>query len=196
MLFDIPENRLYSLGENPTLLHAAIVDHDVEMVEILINHGADIHYRTKSFKRTPLMLAIEENTPQIVIYFELDFMLVDHEILETVKLNTTLLSEEQLEDQNFMNKLKKLFMRLLEGALIIGILRGDLCVKKIDENRKRTIFSKPVNDFGILSESKLYVKRIEYDLNKCITAMKEHRIGTSTLLKSSNKIPSKATKAT
>ncbi|XP_044595738.1 ankyrin repeat, PH and SEC7 domain containing protein secG-like [Cotesia glomerata] len=210
---DIPENRLYSLGENPTLLHAAKVCHNVDMVERLINHRADIHYRTKSFKRTPLMLAIEENSPEIVdlllkkgariderdengilpLYyiicnpnnvnsrlnveivkrdgfskvrilkslmnaganinetsesvgtklkflrmaitygeeyivsylvdsFELDFMLVDEEILQTVILNTTLLSEEQLEDQEFMVQLKRLFMRI-ERYLMFGLLR-------------------------------------------------------------------------
>ncbi|XP_044582885.1 ankyrin repeat, PH and SEC7 domain containing protein secG-like [Cotesia glomerata] len=186
----IPERKLYSLGENSTLLHTAIVYQNVKMVELLINHGADIHYRTKSFKRTPLMLAIEENSQRIVdlllkkgariddriedgippLYYiicnpnnvnsrlnvemikrdgyskvcilnslinaganinktsesagtklkflrmaltyqeehiahylvesvELDFMLVDQEVLETVKLNMTLLSEEQFEDQ-------------------------------------------------------------------------------------------------
>ncbi|CAG5097969.1 Similar to ASB7: Ankyrin repeat and SOCS box protein 7 (Pongo abelii) [Cotesia congregata] len=51
----VPQTRLNSLGENPTLLHAAIVKNNVKMVELLINHGANIHYRTKSFKRTPLI---------------------------------------------------------------------------------------------------------------------------------------------
>ncbi|CAG5074176.1 Similar to RF_0381: Putative ankyrin repeat protein RF_0381 (Rickettsia felis (strain ATCC VR-1525 / URRWXCal2)) [Cotesia congregata] len=100
--------QLFSFGENPTLLHAAIVGHDVKMVEILINHGADIHYKTGMFLRTPLMLAIE---------------------------------------------------------------------KKLE----RTIYSKPINNFWELSYYKYLVKYISYNLYKCIIAMKEHRIGTSTI---------------
>ncbi|XP_044586106.1 ankyrin-3-like [Cotesia glomerata] len=59
------KERIKSFG-NPTPLHATIANQDVEKVELLINYGADINYRTESFKRTPLMLAIEEYNPAIV----------------------------------------------------------------------------------------------------------------------------------
>ncbi|XP_074100873.1 uncharacterized protein LOC141528622 [Cotesia typhae] len=57
--------RIKSLG-NPTLLHIAIINQKVEIVELLIDYGANIHCRTKSFQRTPLMIAIEEYNPKIV----------------------------------------------------------------------------------------------------------------------------------
>ncbi|CAG5103967.1 Similar to ANK1: Ankyrin-1 (Homo sapiens) [Cotesia congregata] len=112
---------LYYLICNPNNVNSRL---NVEMIEryrqskkyiliYLINAGVNVNETSESggTKLKFLTMALTYGEEHIVKYlvecFDLDFMLVDHEILEKVKLNTTLLSEEQLEDQQFMNKLKK-----------------------------------------------------------------------------------------
>ncbi|CAG5097967.1 Protein of unknown function [Cotesia congregata] len=92
----------------------------VLILKSLIKAGANINETSES-AGTKLKFLRMVNTYgeiNIVVYlvdsFELDFMLVDYEILETViKLHPTLLSKEQLEDQQFMVKLKRIFMNQL-----------------------------------------------------------------------------------
>ncbi|KAH0567294.1 hypothetical protein KQX54_008159 [Cotesia glomerata] len=116
------------------------------MLMSLINVGANIKETTESAgtKLKFLRMAITYGEELIVRYLvesaEFD-MFIDDEILQTVKLNTTLLSQEQLEDQEFMAKLQSVFMRM-EYFLIAGLLRRQRSIEKLDEKWKTTIFSK------------------------------------------------------
>lgn len=59
--------KLYDYGDNPTLLHTAVRHGNIDICELLMDHGADIS-KTEDYI-TPLQIAAEENHEDICRLF-------------------------------------------------------------------------------------------------------------------------------
>nr|CCQ71386.1 hypothetical ankyrin repeat protein WSPANK [Cotesia congregata] len=133
------------------LLHIAIKQQHLDIVKLLVKKGANVNEPHR-----------HKLTAMLVTVVSLKKLSIDSPSINIMKFLIKSRADIQAKDKN-------------------GGTARNWSGKKLDEKCNRTIYSKPINNFWELSYYKYLVKYISYNLYKCIIAMKEHRIGTSTI---------------